>query len=129
MSHSAPSPAELSVLKHLWSAGAQSAREVHDALASGQGWSYSTTRTLLSRMTDKALVERRDVHGLSVFSAKVEKVALMGRMIRDFASTVLDLDGPIPATGFAKSELFSEEEARALTALLEAEDNAGEERS
>jgi len=119
MSDSNPSQTELIVLKHLWTGGAQSAREVHDRAVGETGWSYSTTRTLLTRMTEKALVSREDIHGMSVFKAKVEKVALMGRLIRNFADTVLEIDGPLPATAFANSKLFSEAEAKALTRLLE----------
>ena len=121
MKLSAPSPAELAILKHLWAAGPQSAREVQNGIERETGWSYSTTRTMISRMTDKGLVGRSEVHGLSVFAAKVGKVALMGQMIRDFAANVLDLDGPLPATAFVNSRLFSEDEAAALTRLLEAE--------
>jgi predicted transcriptional regulator len=121
MTQSSPSPAELAILKHLWAAGPQSAREVQNGVERETGWSYSTTRTMISRMTEKGLVERSDVHGLSVFTAKVGKVALMGQMIRDFAANVLDLDGPLPATAFVNSRLFSEDEAAALTRLLEAE--------
>lgn len=124
MSESAPSGTELAVLKHLWSAGAQSAREVHNGLEAETGWSYSTTRTLLTRMTEKALVRREDVHGLSVFVASVDKVALMGRLIRNFAADVLEMDKPFPATSFADSKLFSDEEAEALTRLLEEEGEA-----
>ena len=68
MTATAPSQAELAILKHLWTAGPQSAREVQDRIAGPTGWSYSTTRTLLARMTEKGLVERQDVHGLSVFT-------------------------------------------------------------
>jgi cytochrome P450 len=39
---------DISILKHLWGVGRQSAREIHDALEAETGWSYSTTRTLLS---------------------------------------------------------------------------------
>ena len=119
MPASPPSQSELAVLKHLWKAGPQSAREVQAAIEQETGWSYSTTRTLLARMTEKGLIARKDVHGLSVFSAQVEKVSLMGRMIRDFAANVLDMDGPLPGTAFASSRLFSDEEAEALTRLLE----------
>lgn len=119
---STPSQSELAVLKHLWTAGAQSAREVQNALSPATGWSYSTTRTLLLRMTEKGLVKRGDAHGLAVFSAKVAKVTLMGRLIRDFAVGTLDLDGPIPATAFASSRLFTEEEAEELSRLLAEQD-------
>ncbi len=128
MTATAPSQAELAILKHLWTAGPQSAREVQEQIAGATGWSYSTTRTLLARMTEKGLVERQDVHGLSVFKARVEKVTLMGRLIRDFAANVLDMDGPLPATTFANSRLFSDAEAEALTRLLETsgEDDEGD---
>ncbi|MBI1236032.1 MAG: BlaI/MecI/CopY family transcriptional regulator [Alphaproteobacteria bacterium] len=119
-----PSQAELAILKHLWSAGAQSAREVQNAMGPETGWSYSTTRTLLLRMTEKELIRREDSHGLAVFSANVPKVALMGQLIRGFASNILDMNGPIPATAFASSKLFTEEEAEELTRLLE--DSSGE---
>jgi len=122
-SNSVPSQAELAVLKHLWSAGPQSAREVQTAIEAETGWSYSTTRTLITRMADKGLVLKRDVHGLAVYEAAVEKVSLMGRMIRDFAANVLEIDSPLAATAFAGSRLFTEEEAEALSRLLE-EDEA-----
>jgi len=122
VSSAAPSQAELAVLKHLWSSGPQSAREVQDGIAAATGWSYSTTRTLLTRMTEKGLIARKDVHGLSVFEAQVEKVSLMGRMIREFAANVLEMDGPLPGTAFAGSKLFSEEEAEALSRLLESDE-------
>jgi BlaI family transcriptional regulator, penicillinase repressor len=115
----APSNTELTVLKYLWTYGPQSAREVQDGIGGQTGWSYSTTRTLLLRMTEKKIVRRQDSHGLAVFTANVSKVALMGELIRDFAANILDIDGPISATAFASSKLFSEEEARELTRLLE----------
>lgn len=124
MSKTAPSQAELAVLKHLWSAGDQSAREVHKAVADETGWSYSTTRTLLTRMVEKELVAKTEVHGLGVYQASVDKVALMGRLISNFTSNILEMDQPLPATSFANSRLFTEEEAEALTRLLEEEGKA-----
>lgn len=114
-----PSQAELIVLKQLWADGRQSAREVHVAIEGETGWSYSTTRTLIARMADKGLVAKADMHGLAVFQASVEKVSLMSRMIRDFAANILEIDGPLPATAFANSKLLSEDEAKALSKLLE----------
>lgn len=125
-SDTAPSKAELSVLKHLWRAGAQSARQVQDAVGDAQGWSHSTTRTHLLRMIDKGLVAKDYAEGVTVYAASAEKVSLMSRMIRDFADRVLELDQPLPSTAFAQSRLFSQEEAEALGKLLaDAPDEAG----
>ena len=123
----APSKAELSVLKQLWRAGAQSARQVQTAVGDGLGWSHSTTRTHLLRMIDKGLVAKDYAEGVTVYAARAEKVSIMSRMIRDFADRVLELDEPLPSTAFAQSRLFSEEEAEALGRLLaEAPDEVGD---
>ena len=47
---------ELAILKQLWVKSPRSAREVQDAISSETGWSYSTTRTLLTRMEEKGLI-------------------------------------------------------------------------
>ena len=121
MNDISPSPAELTVLKHLWAMGPQSARETHTAIADGLGWSPSTTRTVLTRMVQKGLVEKSDSHGLAVFVARIQKVDLIGRMIREFTQDVLELKGPLPATAFTNSDLLSDEEADALMKMLDEE--------
>lgn len=128
MTAAAPSEAELAVLKHLWSAGEQSAREVHDRVAEETGWSYSTTRTVLTRMLQKGLVEKRDSHGLALYAAGAKKVDLLGSMIRNFSRRVLELDGAMPVSAFADSKLLDENELEELSKLLdEDEDRKGEE--
>ena len=61
-----PTDAELEVLKCFWRDGDLSSREVHDRIAVQMDWTPSTTRTVLERMRTKALVSRRDVHGVAV---------------------------------------------------------------
>ena len=90
---SQPNASELAVLKHLWSAGPQSAREVHDAIGPGQGWKPSTTRTVIARMEEKGWVARKDVHGMAVFSAVLDRTATLGGLVRHLARQVLDMDG------------------------------------
>ncbi|MBO6796400.1 BlaI/MecI/CopY family transcriptional regulator [Maricaulis sp.] len=121
MNDISPSPAELTVLKHLWAVGPQSARETHKVVAGPTGWSPSTTRTVLTRMVQKGLVTKADSHGLAVFEAKVRKVDLIGRMIREFTEDVLELRGPLPSTAFTNSDLLSDDEANDLMKLLDEE--------
>ena len=121
----APSQAELTVLKHLWASGPQSAREVQDAVSGATGWSYSTTRTLLTRMVQKGLVEKADERGLALYSAGARKVDLIGRMIRNFSQRVLELDGALPASAFADSKLLDESELEELAALLDRDADTG----
>jgi predicted transcriptional regulator len=113
-----PNSSELAVLKHLWSAGPQSAREVHDAIGPGQGWKPSTTRTVIARMEEKGWVTRADVHGMAVFSAALDRTATLGGLVRHLARQVLDMDGPIPAALFAESPHLSDAELDELDAII-----------
>ena len=117
---SQPNSSELAVLKHLWSAGPQSAREVHDAIGPGQGWKPSTTRTVIARMEEKGWVTRQDMHGLAVFTAALDRTATLGGLVRHLARQVLDMDGPIPAALFAESPHLSDAELDELDAIINA---------
>lgn len=120
-----PSNAEMAVLKTLWTEAPRSAREIQSAVGEAQGWSYSTTRTLITRMVEKGLVERRDAHGLAVFAPKAGKAAVLSAMIRSFSAQVFDLDQPLPAAAFADSPLLDAADVEELERLL-SEDEAGE---
>jgi predicted transcriptional regulator len=110
--------AELTVLKPLWSEGAKSAREVHQAVSGETGWSYSTTRTVLTRMEDKGLVARSEVHGVAVYSPSLTRVAVLGAMARELTRQVFDIKGALPASMFADSPHLSEEDLAELDAIL-----------
>lgn len=118
MTGAEPSPNELEVLKALWRVQRASAREIHESAGKPLGWSYSTTRTVLSRMVDKGLVKRGGFHGLTLFEAKSRKVELISKMVRDFARRVLESDAPLPASAFTGSTLLDEAEIEELERLL-----------
>jgi predicted transcriptional regulator len=113
---------ELSVLKQLWSGKRMSSREVHDALSTDTGWSFSTTRTILTRMEEKGLVSKADVHGVAVYSPALSRVAVLGAMARELTRDVLDIKGALPASMFADSPHLSSDELAELDAILNAND-------
>ena len=115
-----PNPSELEVLKALWSHDRLSAREVHDKIGEAQGWSYSTTRTVIQRMVDKGLVNKDSVHGLAVFAAADRKVDLISRLVRSFTKRVLEVDGALPVSAFTGSALLNAQELEELEQILEA---------
>lgn len=123
-----PNSTELVILKHLWTSGRQSAREVHEAVGPGQGWKASTTRTVMGRMVDKGWVTRTELHGIAVYVAALDRTATLGGLVRHLARRVLDMDGPIPAALFADSPHLSDAELGELDAIINAaqdEDPAG----
>ena len=113
---------ELSILKHLWTGKRMSAREAHDAVSAETGWSYSTTRTLLTRMEEKGLVSKADVHGVAVYAPALSRVAVLGALARELTRDVLDIKGAVPASMFADSPHLSSDELAELDAILNAND-------
>jgi len=117
-----PSRAELPVLKQLWSSGRMSAREVHDALSAETGWSYSTTRTVMTRMEEKGLLRRSEVHGVGVYSPKLSRVQVLGAMARELTRQVFDIKGELPASMFADSPHLTKDDLAELDAILNSDD-------
>lgn len=118
-----PSKTELAVLKLLWSRGRLSAREIHEAIEDAFGWSYSSTRKTLERMSEKELIAVETVHGLKVYEASVGKVHTLAGLAREFSDRVLELSGPLPVTAFTGSKLLNEAEMEELEALLNKDDS------
>ncbi|MEL7485798.1 MAG: BlaI/MecI/CopY family transcriptional regulator [Pseudomonadota bacterium] len=117
-----PSPTELAVLKHLWRSGAQSIREIHEAVSPSLNWSRSSTRKTVERMVEKGLVGVRDAHGINVYTATAKKVPTIAAMVRSFAAEVLGLDGAMPVANLVESKLLTPDELQELDALLKRED-------
>lgn len=117
---------ELAVLKVLWGEGRLSAREIHDALEPGSGWSLSTTRTIVARMEEKGLLVRADVHGVAVYASSHSRVQVLGAIAREVTRQVFDIKGALPASMFADSPHLTEAELEELDAILNAANDEGE---
>jgi len=111
-------PAELDIMKVLWTSGRLSAREIHEQVASRHGWAYSTTRTTIERMVVKDLVAKNTFHRLHLYTAILSRPAGMARMVRDFAERVLE-SGTAPVVAlFADSGALTRDEITELETLL-----------
>ncbi|NNU16957.1 BlaI/MecI/CopY family transcriptional regulator [Parvularcula sp. ZS-1/3] len=113
-----PSETELMLLKALWREGRMSAREVHDATEAQTGWSFSATRKTLERMEGKGLIRVEPLHGVKTYLPQAEKLDVMARLIQNFASRILDTEGPLPAAAFTGSRVLDKDEIGDLEMLL-----------
>jgi predicted transcriptional regulator len=113
-----PSVTELSLLKVLWKQQPLSAREIHDAASSELDWSFSSTRKTLDRMLEKQMVALQVVHGVNVYSAKLEKVSTLAAFAHDFGRRVMEIDAPLPVTMFTGSRLVDQQELAQLEQML-----------
>ncbi|MEP1145315.1 MAG: BlaI/MecI/CopY family transcriptional regulator [Henriciella sp.] len=115
-----PNPSELVILKFLWTSGAKTARQLHEAVGPSQDWQLSTTRTVLGRMEAKGWVKRNGDVDPVTFEPMLDRVETLGSLVRHLARKVLDMDGPIPATMFAESPHLSDTELDELDAIINA---------
>jgi len=113
-----PTKPELAILKLLWRGDDMTARNIHDEIANAFGWSYSTVRTVLERMAEKGLISKRASDGVNFYAAEVTKISVLGRMISDFSTRVLELDRAPAAAFFSDSKLLSEDELSELETML-----------
>jgi BlaI family penicillinase repressor len=118
-------PAELEVMKVLWAGEKLSAREIHRQAGERLEWAYSTTRTTVERMVRKGLVDKTAFHGLHLYSASISRAAGLARMVREFATQVLESSHVPVVSLFADSGNLSDEEIEELRRLLESEKGGG----
>jgi len=118
---SQPSKSELTILKTLWAKSPLSAREIQDNVGPVLDWSFSTTRTTLSRMVEKSLLELGSQHGVRVYTPVESKARTLSGVMREFFDTVLEIKGPLPTAAFHDSDMLSEEEWAELDTYLNEE--------
>ena len=114
-----PSETELVLLKALWAHERLSAREIHEATEEVTTWSFSATRKTLERMEAKGLIKVEPLHGVKTYLPLRAKIDVMARLIQNFATRVLDTDGPLPAAAFTGSKLLAPDEIAELEDMLE----------
>ncbi len=113
-----PSKSELTILKVLWAEAPLSAREIQEKVGPLLDWSFSTTRTTLSRMAEKSLLQLDTRHRVRVYTPVESKARTLSGVMREFFDTVLEMKGPLPTAAFHDSKMLSEEEWAELDRLL-----------
>jgi predicted transcriptional regulator len=113
-----PTAPELEILKLLWAKHPQTARELHDQLATVLAWGYSSTRKTLERMVEKGLIRLVSQGHKNSYSAQVDKVPTLAGFAQDFASRIFELNGPLPVAMFTGSALVDADEIAQLELLL-----------
>lgn len=120
---SQPSKTELTILKVLWAKSPLSAREIQEEVGPLLEWSFSTTRTTLSRMVEKSHLKLGRQHGVRVYKPVESKARTLSGVMREFFDTVLEIKGPLPTAAFHDSGMLSEEEWAELETYLNEERN------
>jgi BlaI family penicillinase repressor len=89
----APTPAELQVLRVLWSRGVSTVREVHEALYAGTDTAYTTTLKLLQNLHAKGMVERNEDQRQHVYAAVAREDDTLQGVLRGLIDRAFDGSG------------------------------------
>lgn len=90
-------PTEWHLMECLWEHAPRTGREAAEYMAASQGWSRSTTLTLLRRMTAKGFIGRFEENGVNVYTPLIarsdaavrETDSFLSRVYRGSVSTLL----------------------------------------
>lgn len=104
----APTPAELQLLRVLWSRGPSNVREVHEALYAGTDTAYTTTLKLMQNLHAKGLVKRDEAQRQHVYAAVAREDDTLQDVVRGLIDRAFD--------GSAASLAMHALEARPATA-------------
>ena len=110
--------AEFDILRIIWKSGQHSVREVHDQIIATHDWVYSTTKTMMDRMTRKQLLAREKFHGIFLYRPLISRPKGFARFIQFFADRVLELDYGEVVALFSRSQALDPEEIQELERLL-----------
>jgi BlaI family transcriptional regulator, penicillinase repressor len=86
----APTPAELQVLRILWSRGPSNVRDVHEALYAGTDTAYTTTLKLMQNLHAKGLVERDEAQRQHVYAAVAREDDTLQDVVRGLIDRAFD---------------------------------------
>ncbi|GGD59838.1 BlaI/MecI/CopY family transcriptional regulator [Lacimicrobium alkaliphilum] len=114
-----PTAPELEVLKLLWNTQPRTGKEIHKVLTALYGWSYSSTRKTLERMSAKHFVRTTTLGNKNLYYAELEKMPTLAAFASDFARRILEIDTPLPVNFFSDSHLINKDELAELEALLQ----------
>ena len=114
---------ELEVLKILWELGPSTIRELTDRLYPEGGTAhYATVQKLLERLASKSYVRRHQRGRVNVFTATVDRDALIAGRLRETAERLCDGSLTPVLTQLVSSAELTPGELEALRDLVERHD-------
>jgi BlaI family penicillinase repressor len=111
---------ELSILRILWDRRAATIRQLTDVLyPRGEAAQYATVQKLLDRMEAKGYVGRDRTLYVHVFTAILDRDALIGRRLRSLAELLCEGSLTPLLTHLAKAKDLTDEDRMALRAIFD----------
>jgi len=113
-----PTEAELTILNTLWSRGASTVREVHEALSSKQ-IGYTTVLKQMQVMTEKGLLARSERFRSHVYEPSLSKQRTQQSLTQNLLQRAFDGSAKNLVLGALSSQRVSREELAEIREILE----------
>ena len=110
--------AEWAVMEALWACPGSTGRELTAVLAQQNGWSRSTTLTLLRRLADKGAVRCEDSGSIRTFFPAVSRERAAACQTRDLLGRVYHGSLSMLVSAMTREETLPQKEIDELYALL-----------
>lgn len=122
--------AELDVLQVLWKHGALPIRRITEVLyGDAKPSQYATVQKLLERLESKQCIARDRRASVHVFSATVDRDALVGRRLQAVAQELCDGSWTPLLTNLVQNQKLSDKERAMLRQLIDEHDSAKNKKS
>lgn len=113
-----PTPAELQLLRVLWSRGPSTVREVHEALYAGTDTAYTTTLKLMQNLHAKHLVKRDESQRQHIYAAVAREDDTLQGVVRGLIDRAFDGSAAALAMHALEARPASAEELAELKELI-----------
>ena len=113
------SPSEFILMESLWQMGRGTATDVQQRLEAGQGWAYSTVKTMLDRLVAKGHVKARRVGNVYEYSPRTQRPTVVQRAIDEMAKRLLGGSVVPVLQRLIEQRKLTAEDARELRKLLD----------
>jgi predicted transcriptional regulator len=114
-----PTEGELELLRVLWAKGSATVRELHDSLSLERVLGYTTVLKLLQIMTEKGLVQRREVGRAHVYRATASQEETQTQLLRDLSERLFSGSAAQLAMHALTMEPASRDELKEIRKLID----------
>ena len=111
-------PTEWHLMECLWEHAPRTGREAAEYMAASQGWSRSTTLTLLRRMTGKGILDCFEENGVNVYVPLIAREEAAVRETDSFLSRVYNGSISTMMNAITRKQKLSKQEIDELYAII-----------
>lgn len=112
-------PTEWNLMECLWVSAPRTGREAVEYMKASQGWSRSTTLTILRRMTEKGLIHCEEAGGMNVYSPLIGREEAAMRETESFLSRVYQGSVSTFMSAITQKQKLRKDEIQELYAIIQ----------